>query len=63
LKTNVTLDLFDLSGRKVYPVYQGELSAGEKTFEVPGNIFSPGVYTARIITPGRTESLRFVRFK
>jgi hypothetical protein len=40
----VTLDLFDITGRKVRSVYEGELSGGEHRFRLQANDLSSGVY-------------------
>ena len=57
---HVNLEVFDLLGRRVRHVFEGDLSAGRHEFDVPATGWAPGVYFARLTTPDGTESHRMV---
>ena len=58
-QTQVSLELFDASGRLVQTLFNGVLSPGGHTF-VP-NIKSKGVYIAVLKYQGRTQSVKMLR--
>jgi hypothetical protein len=45
---DVTLDIYDLSGRMVRTLAEGNLAAGEHSFELDGTGLTSGVYFARL---------------
>ena len=53
----ILLEVFDLSGRLVEVLHNGQLAHGESTFDFNG---SPGVYTAYLRYSEQEETLRFV---
>jgi hypothetical protein len=55
------LEVYDVEGRWIATVVDGELPAGERTVEWPGKGISAGAYFAVLRVPDRTETLRFVR--
>ncbi len=55
----VTVSLFDLSGRQVSKVFEGELHDGEYTFETSLHELSCGLYFCRLSTPSGTASWKF----
>ncbi len=48
-KSDITLDIFDLYGRKVIALYNGVLRSGSHTFSWDASGYSSGVYFARLI--------------
>ncbi|NQU05136.1 MAG: T9SS type A sorting domain-containing protein, partial [Calditrichaeota bacterium] len=48
----VKAEIFDLSGRLVQSVSEGQLSAGSHVFNVQGNDLASGVYLLKVQTPG-----------
>jgi flagellar hook assembly protein FlgD len=66
--SNVTIDVFDLSGRKIRTLLNSELQGGEHSLEwnlTDGNdrAVPAGIYHIRLSTPGCTavESLMVLR--
>ncbi len=53
----VTLEVFDISGRLVEELYQGGLARGENTFSFSG---SSGIYTALLRQSDKTTQIRFI---
>lgn len=53
----ILLEVFDLSGRMVEVLHNGQLASGENTFDFSG---PPGVYTAYLRHSGQEETFRFV---
>ena len=53
----VTLEVFDISGRLVEELYQGGLAEGENIFSFSG---SSGIYTALLRQPDTTTQIRFI---
>jgi len=45
----VRLELLDLFGRSILPLYQGRLSQGEVTIPLEGDLLQPGVYHLRVL--------------
>ena len=54
----VRLDLFDLLGRRVAQVHDGDLASGERRFELPA--VAPGLYVARAAQGAARASVRVV---
>ncbi len=53
----ILLEVFDLSGRLVEVLHNGQLASGESTFGFSG---PPGVYTALLRHSGQEETFRFI---
>ncbi len=53
----ILLEVFDLSGRLVEVLHDGQLASGESTFGFSG---PPGIYTAYLRHSGQEETFRFV---
>jgi hypothetical protein len=59
----IALEIFDLQGRRVSTLVDGEVDAGEHQFPIgsfAGNAVRAGVYLARLRTPDGERRLRFV---
>jgi hypothetical protein len=54
----VSLDLFNVTGRKVMTVLEGDLTAGEHALPLDGSDLASGVYFARLQTPHRQTTLK-----
>ncbi len=52
------LDLFDLLGRRVAQVHDGDLASGERRFALPA--VAPGLYVARAAQGAARASVRVV---
>ncbi|HET6990687.1 MAG TPA: T9SS type A sorting domain-containing protein, partial [Bacteroidia bacterium] len=59
---NVTLQLFDMTGRVISEIYNGNLTAGEHQFPVqPADFLSNGLYFVRLTTAqGRTVTQKLI---
>ncbi len=53
----ILLEVFDLSGRLIEVLHNGQLASGESTFGFSG---PPGIYTAYLRHSGQEETFRFV---
>ena len=53
---NVTVDIFNMLGEKVYAANQGKMSAGQHTIVVNSANLTPGVYTVKLTTDNATTS-------
>jgi hypothetical protein len=49
---NVTVDLYDLSGKKVLSVFEGGMNAGSNTVSFPAARLNAGIYTAIVSVNG-----------
>jgi 1,4-alpha-glucan branching enzyme len=60
--TKITLEIFDLTGRKVSDVFSGNIQDGAREFHWSGRDASlrPGVYLLRAISDGNSEVLKLV---
>ena len=58
---HVTLDLYDLAGRKVQTLYTGGLSGGDHSFIVNGTDLPPGIYYLRLNAGGIWETKPLIR--
>lgn len=63
-----TLEVLDLGGRRVATLFDGEAAAGEHARawsgrDGHGRAMSPGVYLARLVTPGAVSTTRLVRLR
>ena len=59
----VTLDVFDLAGRQVARLLDGERPAGEHAVEWDAGAAPAGVYYVRLATAGRTVATRCVKLR
>ena len=53
----ISLNLYDVTGRQVMSLYQGNISAGYHQFTIDGSTLASGIYFARMVTP-TNSSLR-----
>ncbi len=56
----VTAEVFDVSGRRVATVFQGQLEAGSHTLTVNAASLASGVYVVRLTTPDGIRTARMV---
>jgi PKD repeat protein len=61
--SHVTLEVFDISGRKVATLADGIFSTGEHTLEWDASAHASGVYLYRIVTDGYAESRKMILLK
>lgn len=60
----VDLELFDITGRKIRTLHQGQLSGGEHRFRLDGNDLSSGVYLINLRIDGRhSEATKIVMLR
>ena len=57
---NVTLEVYDVLGRRVMLVYEGILAAGRHELPITATGWAPGLYLARLTTPDTVRSHRMV---
>jgi hypothetical protein len=58
----VDLGIYDIGGRRVATLHNGNLAAGRHTYRWNANA-APGVYLVRMNAPDRKETARIVRVK
>ncbi len=58
---HVTLDLYDLTGRKIQTLHAGNLPGGEHNFLLSGTDLPPGTYFLRLNAGGITETRPLIR--
>lgn len=56
----VTIDLFDLSGKKVQTVFNGNMDGGYNTVQLSSDALNAGIYTAVISTNGFNRTMKLV---
>ncbi len=61
--TNVSLEVFDLMGRKVSTLVQGRQTAGEKTINFDASSLASGVYIYRLVAGGQVLTKKMVLLK
>jgi hypothetical protein len=59
----VQLAVYDLRGRRVESLVDGERSAGEQTVLLSGDGLAPGVYHLKLTTTDGVAATRFVRVR
>jgi hypothetical protein len=64
----VTLEVLDVTGRRVAELFEGEAAAGPHALrwdgrDAAGRAVPPGVYLARLVTPGAIATTRLVRVR
>ena len=57
-RQHVTFDVFDLLGRRVARLHEGELAAGRHELTLDASTWAPGLYLARLATPEGTRTHR-----
>ncbi len=57
---NITLKLFDISGREVNSILDGQIEAGIHAIKLSGKNLSSGVYILRLIGEGKTKSVKLI---
>ncbi len=62
-KSEVLLDVYDVSGKLVKQLYKGQLSGGEYEFEFDGTGFNSGVYFYRLQSENFSETRKMVLVK
>ncbi|HCA41659.1 MAG TPA: hypothetical protein DEP28_00235 [Bacteroidetes bacterium] len=62
-KTEVLLDVYDVSGKLVKQLYKGQLSGGEYEFEFDGTGLNSGVYFYRLQSENFSETRKMVLVK
>lgn len=68
LAARATLEVLDVGGRRVATLFAGDATAGVHTSawsgrDAGGRALPPGVYLARLVTPGGVTSTRIVRIR
>ena len=61
--TDVTLEIYNITGQKVATLIDGNLSAGEHRVSWDGRDHSSGVYFYRLTTPGFSDSRKMILLK
>ncbi|MBO6525043.1 MAG: T9SS type A sorting domain-containing protein [Balneolaceae bacterium] len=61
--TNVTLEVFDMMGRKVSTLVQGRQIAGEQTINFDASALASGVYIYRLATGGEVLTKKMILLK
>lgn len=56
----VTIDLYDLSGKKVQTVFNGNMDGGYNTVQLSSDTLNAGIYTAVISTNGFSRTMKLV---
>ena len=51
----ISLNLYDVMGRQVMSLYQGNISAGSHQFTIDGSTLASGIYFARMVTPNSSS--------
>ena len=64
----VTLEVLDVTGRRVASLFEGDAAAGPHALrwdgrDASGRAVPPGVYLARLVTPGAVATTRLVRVR
>jgi hypothetical protein len=59
-RQHVTLDVYDVLGRRLLRVHDGALPAGRHELPIETVGWAPGVYFARLTTPTAAQSHRMV---
>lgn len=57
---NITLKLFDISGREVNSILDGQIEAEIHAIKLSGKNLSSGVYILRLIGEGKTKSVKLI---
>jgi hypothetical protein len=60
---SATLEVFDVSGRRVLEPVRGSWTAGEHVVAVDSRSLAPGVYAARLTSAGASATLRLVHVR
>jgi hypothetical protein len=57
---SISISLYDLSGRRVSTVFEGETAAGRHAFSFDASTLTPGVYLVHLDADGGTLTRRVV---
>jgi hypothetical protein len=60
---NIRLAVYDVNGREVARLANGNMSAGRHTVSFDGHNFASGVYFARLTSNGMTETRKITLLK
>ena len=63
VKSNIKLEVYDLLGRKISTLFEGEQSAGNHTFSFDGSKLSSGVYIYRLTSDSQMLSKKMLLLK
>lgn len=58
---NVSIEIFDLLGKKLNTVLNSNVTKGSHTFEISDVVLSPGVYMIKVTSEGAAKTIRIVR--
>ncbi len=61
--TNVSLDIYDLKGNKIFNIYNGDQEAGSYSFDLNLNYLTSGMYIYRLTTNEWMDSRKMVYIK
>ncbi len=56
----INISIYNISGKKIQTIYNGELGAGNHNFNVKTESLSAGVYIAKLVTKSTTKSLKII---
>ena len=57
---SISLNLYSLTGKKVFTIYNGMLNQGSYRFEVPVSQLPSGIYLASLISGNHTKTIKIV---
>ncbi len=57
---SVSLNLYSLTGKKIFTIYNGMLNQGSYRFEVPVSQLPSGIYLASLISGNHTKTIKIV---
>lgn len=57
---NVNLSVFDIQGRKIYTLLEGNLNAGTHTIQLGNKITNSGIYVCKLATTEGVSTIKFV---
>jgi PKD repeat protein len=58
---NITMSLYDMMGREVAPIYQGQVDQGQKSIEFNSQDIATGIYLVKVYDGNTTIQKRFVK--
>ena len=63
LASQIILEVYDIKGRKVATLYNGQASSGNHSFGFNASGLSSGIYYCRLVSSGRTEIITMALIK